>query len=322
MELNDVQKIKEILTELERYNMTWITEVTEEISQLYNKCNEILPLITEVNNEMKENREQVSRETYNLVKDFLNNYAKLKNSIEKIKDFEERKEKIREIFKKDKTPEGRVIYATHPRVKKITYDYDEVDYEIGEKIYTTSTLLKLDSLCHPECYFDDYKSSSLFFSNLIPYKSVDYNDVEYPKNHGVPVTRCAGSRIYIKRERDISSREKRGCKNVENKIKNICESKNPKYDKLGKVSFYVKGPGGGEEITIDKISQRDLAKVGILPEHLDWKKIENPTITPKDMARADIEVEVNKADLMLIKKKGLKEWIKGLVDKRMDKGEK
>ena len=51
---------------------------------------------------------------------------------------------------------------------------------------------------------------------------------------------------------------------------------------------------------------------------------ENPEIKdlPKQRATADKESILKESELMPIKKKRFKEWIKGLVDKLMGKGEK
>jgi len=65
-----------------------------------------------------------------------------------------------------------------------------------------------------------------------------------------------------------------------------------------------------------------LAKEGIGMHDMGHKPFGEKTIGIPEMAKADMEANVKESELMPIKKKGFKEWFKGLVDKIMGKGEK
>ena len=222
------------------------------------------------------------------------------------KEINEKKEELKSLILAPENPKGVEATLWHPVERK--YEYNE-EYQ-GEKIYFSEKVMNL--------YLKYGIEPTTFIEKCKYFSFMDYHDNDYFKRE---YTYTRKSRLKFKKYEQCSLEGKQGCKEVEERLKEIIDSEDKKYDEIGVIKVPAKIPvetKNKHEIKTDielEVTQRELAKAGILPEDLRW--MDKTKISARDIAEFSKEKSITKTEV-----NGIRGIMRKLLDKIKGIGEK
>ena len=211
------------------------------------------------------------------------------------RDLEKKVEDVKKIIMSPSIPQGTYVVTMHPQNKR---ESNYTHYE-GDKRYVSEKVRIL---------YEKYK----ILPPWMDVRRVEYlEDIPHCRDgHTYTAYKYSYLRFVPYRECDLHGKQE--CKLVEERINQIKNSNEEKYDKPGKISLEISHEGEKQTIEIE-MTQRELANAGILPEDLGW--MDKTQVSSKNIADASKGLAMKKVG-------GIRGFLTKLLDKFNGKGEK